>query len=302
MLPAAVRRVRVVVRRHAVRAVQVLLFVAGLLALGLVLGGQAQAAEWPGAESSLERVVADDATDGLDGAPTAAPVNPVNPVEPVKSTAGRVREPVASGADVAAVEPVVKRAAAPVAERIVDPVGEQLAEPLGRAVTAAVQTTVQSVPERPLPASSVRWPGGGQDIPTAVPVAFPAPAQITAALPAAVLGQHPTPEGPSTADGALTAPSPQSPDMTPGQHRAPLAAAFSGRGGGLPPAPGHVPGVPGGSAVLQTAGDGHIQRVVDPKGVWFSRTASCARIPGSRQPARGAGPRERHRDILEFPG
>ncbi|MEU2154831.1 hypothetical protein ABZ532_07380 [Streptomyces sp. NPDC019396] len=290
---------RVAVRRHAVRAVQVLLFVAGLLVLGLVLGGAAQAAERTGAESSLERVVADDMTDRLDGTLTAAPVNPVEPVKPM---AGRVREPVARGAGAAAVEPAVKRAAAPVAERIVEPVGDHFAEPLGQAVAVAVQTAVQSMPERPMPASSVEWPGAGQVVPTAVPVPVAAPAQIPAALPVSVPGQHLTPEGPAAADAALTAPSPQSPDMTSGQHRAPLAAALSGREGRLPPAPGHAPAMPGGSAVLQTAGDGHMQRVVDPKGAWFSRAASCARIPGSRQPAGGAGPRERHRDILEFPG
>ncbi|WP_338677180.1 hypothetical protein V1460_32550 [Streptomyces sp. SCSIO 30461] len=338
-LPAAAARpVREVARRYAVCAVRVLLLVAGLTVLGLALGTEAQAAERPGAEKLLERVVANEPMDraddtgleasrpdgteldggGLDGTSMARQETPRQPVdlessvgsepsadsvEPSRSTAGRDGAAVATRAGAAAVGTAVKRAVTPVALRVVEPVAE--AEPFREAVTTTTRTAGRLMAGRTCPVAVGDGLGGGQFVPVAVTV------PVATVVP--VPGRSPVSAG-SAAEGQLVAPAPapapEFSDMAPrtappGPPAQYLADAFLGRGGSLPTAPGRAPGAPGGpggSAVLQVAGDGHPHRSGDPQGAWFSRGAAFVLMRGSRQPADGAGLRECHRDILEFPG
>ncbi|MFD5428886.1 hypothetical protein [Streptomyces sp. NPDC127084] len=340
VLPAAaVLPERDAARRHAMRAVRVLLLLAGLTMLGLALGAEAQAAERPGAERVLERAVANEAMDGLDGAglddtaldhtaldhtvldgtskaPPAdqrqpispgAPrspklsAEPLAPVEPARATAGHIGDSLTGRTAAAAVVPVVEQAVAPFAVRVVEPVNEAVAEPLGRAVATTARTAGQPVAGRALPDPAARWPGDGQAVPVPAPTAVPVsvPGQKLAAVGSAV-------DRPG-AKPAIPTPATRSPDVTPrmvppGPPGTFLADASHGHGGRLPLAPGRAPAGPGGSAVLQAVGDGHTHRAGDPEGVWSSRGATFVLIRGSRQPADEAGLRERHRDILEFPG
>ncbi|MGQ4728655.1 hypothetical protein ACUN3E_13445 [Streptomyces sp. Ju416(a)] len=104
------------------RAVQAVLFLGGLLALGLLAGGRAEAQERPD-PGGLTASVAD-------AVPGAEPV-----VEPV---ADQVEEPVA--------EPVVE----PVADQVVEPVAASVVEPVDRAVRhqAAQHRAAQPEPVR----------------------------------------------------------------------------------------------------------------------------------------------------------
>ncbi|MFE7774191.1 hypothetical protein ACFU5O_09860 [Streptomyces sp. NPDC057445] len=286
---SAMRFVRGAARRYAVRAAQVLLFVGGLVVLGFVLGGQAHAAEKPGGAAPIERVTRTEPAGQLRDAAEPVAERVAKPVvERVKGVSeGTVAEPVAS-------------AGAAVADRIVRPV----AEPVQKVVGGAVEDLTQTVPERSLPAPSAQLPGGlpapGEDRP-----------QDTG--PAAVHHDEPR------ADGSAPAPTHDRPrahtasyateHLVPGPYRAYAAPVASMRpvlsgpfDGPLPFVPGRAPAAPGGSAVLQTAADGHTQRAGDPQCAWFSQAVAFGLVPGARQPATGAGVLERHRDILEFPG
>ncbi|MGW2564440.1 hypothetical protein ACWCXB_35630 [Streptomyces sp. NPDC001514] len=303
---AAVRFARGAARRHAVRAVQVLLFVGGLVVLGFVLGGQAHAAEQPAASTPLDGVAR------------------TEPVEQVRDAAEPVAERVAAA-------PVAERVAGPDVEAVVTPVVdtvdtvdsnggafaervvEPVAEPVEQVVEGAVQGAAQAVPVRPLPGrpwpaqdwASPMWPGDG----LGVSVLVPAQDQPQDSAPGAVHRDEPRSEKTAADASEHTRAFAHARTDVHSQvymHRAPesymTAASGSSFGGRLPLLPGQLPAGPGGSAVIQSVGDGHTQRGGDQHGAWFSQAMAFGLVPGSLQPATGTAVRERHRDVLEFPG
>ncbi|MDG4866108.1 hypothetical protein P8605_48945, partial [Streptomyces sp. T-3] len=70
---------------------------------------------------------------------------------------------------------------------------------------------------------------------------------------------------------------------------------------GNTPFPSHAPQQAPGLAA-QSASDGGSQRHGDPKAVSLSRAGALRLVPGGRAPATYHPVRDRHRDILEFPG
>ncbi|MEU2428829.1 hypothetical protein ABZ611_04800 [Streptomyces sp. NPDC007861] len=282
--------------RYAVRAAQMLLFVGGLMVLGFVLGGQAQAAERPGA-AAVERVP--------DTGRTA------QSAELAESTASRPAghaSRLSAGSDPSGPAESAESAGGAVAEHVVDPVVHSVVEPVEQVVAGPVQGVglgvEQALPEGPLPAPTLpERPGAG--IPVPVP-SFPAdPAPGPAATPGQDLPQTATalaaghgddpraagPAGTQAHDSVYAGPAVA-------VHRTHVGPAL---GGGLPLAPGRAPAAPGGCAVAQTAGDGHTHRG-EPQGALSQDAVEHGLLPGSRQPVTGTAVRERHRDILEFPG
>ncbi|MGW7362566.1 hypothetical protein ACWGI8_03870 [Streptomyces sp. NPDC054841] len=310
---------------------RVLLFVGGLLVLGFVLGGQAHAAEQPGVGSPLERVapaagpagqlrdVAEPLTEGA-----AEPLGPgAEDAEDAERALKPVTEPVTDPVAERVTKPAVEQAAEQTAEqtvdRVVDPAVEHVARPVVEPVAGAVGqvvhdvaepvgdvvgSVVEDVPARPLPAPV--WPGDG----------LPVPGQDRPQDTAPVTGHRDEPRfGESAGRGrtkgskAVATPSHELRYATTYAHR--LGAADTRavpllgdgtRDGRLPDLPGRFPAGPGGSAVVQSAGDGHTPRPGDHHAAWFSNAVAFGLEPGSRQPLTGAGVRDRHRDILEFPG
>ncbi|WP_351235501.1 hypothetical protein [Streptomyces sp. NPDC002133] len=301
---AAVRLVRGAAGRHAVRAVQVLLVLGGLVVLGFVLGGQAYAAEQPAAGTPVGGVAR---TEPVEQLPETA--------EPV---ARRVAEPVAERVTRPVVTPVVTSVVTPVGSpggAVVERVAKPVAEPVEQVVEGAVQGVAQAVPVPPLPEEpfpaqvwpSPTWPGDGDGL--GLPVPAPGQGRPQDPAPAAVHRDDPLSD-----DSAADAPQYTSASVhtrtqlhphvyVDGAHESYVTAGprkpFGGR---LPFLPGHAPAGPGGSAVVQSVGDGHTQRDGDPHGAWFSQAVAFGLVPGSVQPVTGTGVRERHRDILEFPG
>ncbi|WP_381591512.1 hypothetical protein [Streptomyces formicae] len=279
------------------RAAQVLLFAGGLMVLGFVLGGQAQAAEQPGAAATAERVP--------DAGRTAESTKSTKSAESAESAATRGAEPASKLSESG--EPVEPVGGA-VAERVVEPVVRTAVQPVEQALAGAVQGVgrgvEQAVPERPLPEPSLpEWPGAGipAPAPTSPEASAPGPASTpvqdlpqTAAAPADGHGDDPraaVPAGAPAYEGTYAGPAAA-------VNRTHVGPALGGR---LPLAPGRAPAAPGGCAVAQTAGDGHTHRG-DLHGAWFQDAVEFGLVPGSRRPGTGTGVRERHRDILEFPG
>lgn len=302
---AAVRMMRAVTGR---RALQVVLLLAGLLALGLLCGERAHA---------------------VDGVPTAPErVQPVRVSEPARAS-----------------EPVRERVAEPVRERVVEPVrkavGEPVAdaaEPVGRTAPGVVRPVVDGVtgvlegaPRRVLPegrASDIpRVPGmpgmpslpQAPDLPRPDPGAEPQPPQA---------GDKPG-DGRSDADApahearkssAARGNSSYGTDSSYGTgagvgtgitylagqqaHAASLLdrdTSDSAHGTGHEPFP-PAPGDPGRTLAGQSVGDGSSTRHGDP-----GTASSDSRAPVRLLQGAGAGQllapiRERHRDIPEFPG
>ncbi|UUN28709.1 hypothetical protein [Streptomyces sp. FIT100] len=283
--------------RYAVRAAQMLLFVGGLMVLGFVLGGQAQAAERPGA-AAVERVP--------DTGRTAESAEPT--ASRAAGHASRLSEH-SAGPDPSRPVESAESAGGAVAKHVVEPVVHSVVEPVEQAVEGAVQGVgrgvEQALPEGPLPAPSLpERPGAGIPVPVPSSPADPAPGPAatpgqdlpqTATAPAAGHGDDPRAAGSagtqaydSTYAGSAVA-----------VHRTRVGPAL---GGGLPLAPpGRAPAAPGGCAVAQTAGDGHTHRG-ELQGALSQDAVEHGLLPGPRQPVTGTAVRERHRDILEFPG
>ncbi|MEU3303186.1 hypothetical protein ABZ729_25755 [Streptomyces sp. NPDC006678] len=288
------------------RAAAVLLFLGGLAVLGFVLGGQAHAAERPGVATAS-------ATAADRGAPVrSGPVRQLrDSAEPVESVARHAVRPAAEQA----VRDVVRPVAEPVVERAVRPVLRPVAGAVEKTVTDVtepvadvVDPVVQGLPVRPLPVPAPMWPGDGAavpgldlplgsapaagmlDVPRPVAPAGPAPVAIAAGKVPATDRQYrygyvAAAPGSARADAAVRAP-----------------VFGDGLGGGpYPRYPGHVPAGPHGG-VIQTAADTPTPRPGDQHAAWFPHAMAFGLVPGSRQPATGADVRDRHRDILEFPG
>ncbi|MFD7444798.1 hypothetical protein [Streptomyces sp. NPDC059909] len=320
---AAVRLERGAARRHAVRAVQALLFVGGLVVLGFVLGGQAHAAEQPAAGTPLEGVARTEPVGQLRDA--AEPVAERLPTADPAPVAAPMTKPVTGpGVDTVVVTSVADTAVKPVVESVVTPVGstsgavvervvEPVAEPVEQVVEGAVQGVAQTVPVPPVPARSSPaedwpsriWPGDGPG------VSLPVPAQEwpQGSAPAVVHRDEPRSDEPAADASERTRAAMHDNAqayLDAYVHRASgayvTAAQGSPFGGRLPFLPGHAPAGPGGSAVVQSVGDGHTQRGGDQHGAWFSQGMAFGLVPGSLQPVSGTAVRERHRDVLEFPG
>lgn len=378
---AAVRPVRRAAAQRTVRALRVLLFLGGLAVLGFAFGGQAHAAEQPGATPSPERVagavgpagqfqdavrttsgsaasgaaqhavqrIAGSASyatlvngrggtadpgdttgtidaDGPAGAGGPVQVDADRPApgdgpgvrQPAESlgrgvtgaaqpdgpgTVRAVRHPagdvVVSRTPLSVPEPSVERVLLP-AVRVVGQSVHGAAEPLAGVASAVVR----AVSVQPLPAPA--WPGSG----------LPLPGRDRPQDTAPVTGHREEPRSGALVGRARTADAVRG---LPRAHRCTVTTASEYRqgaadahlvpvldsgadGGRVPELPGRAPAGPCGSAVLQTAGDGHTPRPGDQHGAWFSDAMAVGSLSASREPAVAAGLRDRHRDIPEFPG
>ncbi|MGW4835905.1 hypothetical protein [Streptomyces globisporus] len=137
------------------RAVQVVLFLGGLLALGLLAGGRAEAQERPepgGLTASVADVVPEDAvresTVGEGAVPEDLARTPVEP--PVRRVADEVMDPVADEAD-QVVDPVADQVVEPVAASGVEPVEAPPVEPVADRAAQRRSTQHLSVQGRPTP-------------------------------------------------------------------------------------------------------------------------------------------------------
>lgn len=137
------------------RAVQVVLFLGGLLALGLLAGGRAEAQERPepgGLTASVADAVPEDAvresTVGEGAVSEDLAHTPVEP--PVRRVADEVMDPVADEAD-QVVDPVADQIVEPVAASGVEPVEAPPVEPVADGAAQHRSTQHLSVQGRPTP-------------------------------------------------------------------------------------------------------------------------------------------------------
>ncbi|MET7567900.1 hypothetical protein ABZT04_05275 [Streptomyces sp. NPDC005492] len=271
-LPAAALRVtRTAVGR---RALQLALLVGGLFALGLLCGGQAQAAEGvPGQQP---------------GIPVVASV--------VKSLPVPVQVPVRAPAQVPVLAPVL----APVSdtvERVVRPVSDVVEKTVTEVLTKApttlpslpsaptqpVQPTQPSQPGLPVQTSPAHTMPAAHTAPAPTPKAdsAPAPADVTVDASHASYGPH------LVADVAVAVP------HHPDAHRA--------RSG---PAPTHQApnGDLDGALRNQSAVDNGTSRHCDAHAVTSENPVPVRFVPGVAARVDAAETRDRYRDIPVFPG
>ncbi|MFI2351389.1 hypothetical protein ACH492_31085 [Streptomyces sp. NPDC019443] len=255
------------------RALRVMLFLGGLLTVGFLYGGQAQAAELPDpAPSSQARAdteVSDPAsarpvparelrraaTDSVDAATSVAPVRSVH--EGLQPAAGTVADVVG-----------------PVIEPVTGTPGDFLPVP----PPSAGGGTDPGQPQGPADRLVDESPGGV----TAKPSSGEAdPARPSGATVAAVgaAGEY---------DGAL------------GRHLGEVPHAQPASA----PAPAQVPGTPCNSTpgALQQSTETHVPRTGDQPAAVSAYDSPYALVSGAVRAAADAPTRERPRDILEFPG
>ncbi|PVC83112.1 hypothetical protein [Streptomyces sp. CS131] len=239
------------------RAVQVVLFLGGLLALGLLAGGRAEAQERPD-PGGLTTSVAD-AVPGADQVvgPVAEPV--VEPVadQVVEPVADRVVEPVAASV----VEPVdraVRHQAAqhraaqpePVRNATAAPATKPVTEPVGSVASAdpgASAGPVASTPVRVRDARDAVVGGAGEAVDRIAGEARPLVASLPGLPPLlSALPELPVPGDAPDSPGAPGAPSPSAPD--------------TGRGAEGPTTPGDTDA----DAPAERAAGGHDRSIVAP--------------------------------------
>ncbi|MEV5997676.1 hypothetical protein AB0L96_40695 [Streptomyces sp. NPDC052115] len=297
------------------RALQVVLVLGGLMVLGLLLGGRAQAADGPvgGADAvsagqarplkSAAEPVADPVAES-----TAEPIAPSaadSTAEPVTRTvrhaADAVTEPVA--------EPVARPAVRPAVRPVVRPNVRPLVRPVGEVVDGVAGTLPEaSDPSKLLPGHGT--PPGSGDGAGRGSGAEPAPAH-EGAQPPGKAGERADsasgrdrsaerrPVGPRAdsaymsairwADGASV--------RDRDAHGGVVAGEY---GTGRPSLPSPVP--PGGSVVNATAGDGGSSRPGDLHAAAFGGRTPVRHLVGPGFSPDHALLRDRHRDIPEFPG
>lgn len=317
---AAVRMPRAVAGR---RALQVVLLLAGLLALGFLCGESAQAADGVPASGRVESARSAEAT---------RPAEPARErvAEPARESAESARETVReAGRDGreavrdTAVEPVAD-AAQPVAEA---------AEPVVRTARGAVRPVVDGVtgvlegtPQRVLP-QAPDLPGapdapGMPELPHPGPGSGPGAGEGTGDGSSADVGADPrsphagqgetasrkheargessygTGAGAGAGAGALTGIGTTYPA---GQQASGDAVSDDANRTGHEPFP-SVPGDPARTLGGQSAGDGSSTRHGDPGAASADSRAAVRLLPGVEAAQASAPVRERHRDIPEFPG
>ncbi|MGW0550712.1 hypothetical protein [Streptomyces altiplanensis] len=276
------------------RALRVVLFLGGLLALGFLWGGQAHAVETPLLPHDATAVVA----------PVLKPELP----EPVVGEAAQA----------------VREAAEPVAEavrRAVRPVGELKDRVTGhRPAVPALPVIVAPVPELPVPELPVpelpasEAPGPGAPASEAPGSEAPEPETPGSEVPAAP-GKSANSAHQDSGDRAPRAGS------GPAAHTAALAGSAGGEGGypyapdrrhgGTPwsadrakcgETPVQAPAGPCGDGIRQAAGDGSAPRSGDQHAAAFTDGIRFALVRGATLPATAAPTYDRPHEILEFPG
>lgn len=237
-----------------------MLFLGGLLTIGLLYGGQAHAAEMPQPTAATEApAMAADAEANVATSVQQAPVRElrrvVRSVEPVREVA----------------QPVVATV-----RHVVPPVVQQLTEPLGGLLA-------QSLPEPP-----------------PVPLTPPDSNAGQARTPQLLLGRSAVVEAGRSSDAAAVTTPGQLVSEDTGLDRprveAPSETPVS--------APAQVPGEPCDSTpgALQQSAETHTPRTGDQHAATSAYDRPFALVPGAGGSAADAPPRERPRDILEFPG
>ena len=336
---AALRVVRAAAGRRALDlALRVTLLAGGLIALGLLCGGRAHAAEGvlPPPENAGDRAVhAPAVTDA--GAPTAGAASAVTdtgaPTATADAASAAARAGSAGGTHASAatragsdcgthasavraipareraVEPASARVAGHVRSRVAEPVRAQVVEPLVRDVREVV---------RPVGELAGRVVGGL--LADAPPRFLPRPPSMPGipgqpGVPGAL-----TPPG----DGAHAAPAPSAAahtdaDTGHGDHARPGTPDAAATGGDFTVAPATgvttrttaakaartpvpAPAFPSGSTLGQSAGDGSSTRHCDLAAAAFGNGSTARLLAGPTASSRAAATRDRHRDIPEFPG
>ncbi|WP_327325566.1 hypothetical protein OG735_26125 [Streptomyces sp. NBC_01210] len=282
------------------RALQVVLFLGGLMTLGLLYGGQAHAADSAGMPEStvsagtevrvapptgpvpareLRRVATDsadvgttDAADTVDSAKSAQPVQPGRPGEaaqPVQT----VRHVVKQAAD--NVRDVVLPVAQPLTGPLTETLNGLLPVPLPPPGGDADQGLTPQLPvDRPVDDSADRF-----TVDNPADSADPGPWSGTTATTVGPVGGYDRALGFRQAEF---------------RYERPVTA----------PAPAQVPGKPCDSThgALQQSGETHAPRKGDQHAATSPYGTQFALVPGVAWAAAEAPTRERPRDILEFPG
>ncbi|MFE2067336.1 hypothetical protein ACFXDH_33995 [Streptomyces sp. NPDC059467] len=286
------------------RALQLALLVGGLLALGFLCGGQAQAAEGVSSTPSLTSVVT-----------RQVPLRDlVTPHRPHKAAAAR--KPATAAA------PVVPVAGAPVAGKAlgVPEVGETVRS-VTRTVTSTTSTVTRSLDEtvrqvsEQLPVELPALPALPVTPVVQVPE-LPVVSELPGVLLPAPVTSAPRPaqprtpvmhdagqEKPRTKASAATAVSygPRSTAVPPAQGEAQRAAVHRAVGTADAPTRPAPAGDPDG-ALGKSAVDGTASRHADAYAVTFADRAPLRLVPGAAARVDAAGTRDRFRDIPVFPG
>lgn len=301
-------------RRGAVgrRALQVVLFLGGLLALGLLFGARAQADQQPDPDLRPERQT----VQGLLQQPVkqqhSVQQQPVEEPQPVKEqqSALTVAEPAARTAAQAAqaAHPV---APAPAADAPSAPTPRDVAHSVLSPVTEPVRDTVRQV-TRPVGEAVERTVGtavtGLRDITAALPAPAERPLPVPS-LPAAPVPPQtgPAPISGAPADGAPDLPAAPRPGNATGTGAAPdgaaaVAAPHRGAAADHRPAPRGPFGPDGGQQGHIASAEVHPPRGGDQHAVPSADGTSFGLVSGAGLQATAAPVRDRSGDILEFPG
>ena len=282
------------------RALQVVLFLGGLLALGLLFGAPAQADQQPDLRPDLrpER----QAVQGLLQQPVKEQRSVRTVTEPAARTADQAAPAVAPAAPAVAPEAAAPPAPTPrdVARSVLSPVSEpvrdtvrQVTRPVGAAVERTVGTAVSGLrditaalrapAERPLPTPSL--PGTPEP-----PQTGPAPVSDA---PAGAAPDRPAEPRPGNVTGAGSGVAPDG-TVAAAPHR---EAAADRR-----PAPREPFGPDGGKQGHSASAEVHPPRGGDQHAIPSADGTSLGLVRGAGLPATAAPVRDRSGDILEFPG
>ncbi|NUK88673.1 hypothetical protein [Streptomyces lunaelactis] len=261
------------------RALQVVLFLGGLLTLGLLYGGQAHASE------SSEPPVSADARVSTDAGPDAdASVTPSSRPAPAKELRRVARDSADS----------VRTVTQPVTETVrhVRPLAEGLTGPLIDALPAPLPTPLPTPPAPPGgDADQGGTPQPSVDLPVANPADLPTATSSITGVGLADSGS-----------AALAATWSSSPYGGAVDHQS--AVARHAPTTAPTPAPAPLPGKPCDSTpgALQQSNETHTPRAGDQHAATSAYGTRFALVPGAGSAAAEAPIRERPRDILEFPG
>ncbi|GAA3815138.1 hypothetical protein GCM10022403_055920 [Streptomyces coacervatus] len=329
---AALRVMRTAAGR---RALQVVLLVGGLFALGFLCGEQAHAAEGAPAASASEAVSTAPADGvrsltssavGTVGRLTNAAAVPAThtapPAAEPKPTAPAAPAPADAKPDPGPAHPITEslshlgaadQVLAPLTGDLVQSVGDRVVRPVGglvEAVTAGLGRATAQIP----PLSSLPALPGLPGSPS-VPGLPGLPAQPGQILPAPV-AQAPQPgaAGHSATDGAVddrrsgarssgTADGPRfAADVTVTANATHTASAQRPAGAGYAPAQQAPDRDPADASANRAAVDNGSSRHGDAHAVALNHRAPVRLVPGAAARAAAAGTRDRHRDIPVFPG